>query len=73
LSVIDPTQAPTGKHTTYCWHVMPFEPDLGGQNEGDFKREFADKIVETFARYCPNSDSHRNPDSGRRPSRRRQQ
>jgi phytoene dehydrogenase-like protein len=58
LSVIDPTQAPTGKHTTYCWHVMPFEPDLGGQNDGDFKREFADKIVETFARYCPNMTSH---------------
>jgi len=54
LSVIDPTQAPPGKHTTYCWHVMPFEPDLGGQNFEDFKREFADKIVETFARYCPN-------------------
>ena len=23
LSVVDPTQAPPGKHTTYCWHVMP--------------------------------------------------
>ena len=28
LSVIDPTQAPPGKHTTYCWHVMPLEPEL---------------------------------------------
>ena len=54
LSVIDPTQAPPGKHTTYCWHVMPFEPELGGQNYEDFKREFAEKIIETFARYCPN-------------------
>ncbi len=54
LSVLDPTQAPAGKHTTYCWHVMPFEPDLGGQNYEDFKREFAEKIIETFARYCPN-------------------
>jgi phytoene dehydrogenase-like protein len=54
LSVIDPTQAPPGKHTTYCWHVMPHQPDLKGQNEEEFKREFADKIVETFARYCPN-------------------
>jgi phytoene dehydrogenase-like protein len=54
LSVIDPTQAPPGKHTTYCWHVMPFEPDIGGQNYEDFKREFAEKIIETFARYCPN-------------------
>ncbi len=54
LSVIDPTQAPPGKHTTYCWHVMPFAPDLGGQDDEDFKREFAEKIIATFARYCPN-------------------
>jgi phytoene dehydrogenase-like protein len=54
LSVIDPTQAPPGKHTTYCWHVMPFEPDLGGQDYETFKREFAEKIIATFARYCPN-------------------
>ena len=30
LSLLDPTQAPPGKHTTYCWHVMPLDPDLGG-------------------------------------------
>ena len=33
---------------------MPLEPELGGQNYEEFKREFADKIIETFARYCPN-------------------
>ncbi len=54
LSLLDPTQAPPGKHTTYCWHVMPFEPDLGGQSYESFKEEFADKIVDCFARYCPN-------------------
>ena len=27
LSVLDPTQAPPGKHTTYAWHVMPLDPD----------------------------------------------
>jgi len=54
LSVIDPTQAPPGKHTTYCWHVMPFAPDLGTQTFEDFKRDFAERIVDTFARYCPN-------------------
>ena len=54
LSVLDPTQAPPGKHTTYCWHVMPLSPDLGGQDYEDFKREFAEKIIATFARYCPN-------------------
>ena len=54
LSLLDPTQAPPGKHTTYCWHVMPFEPELNGQDYEDFKREFAEKIIDTFARYCPN-------------------
>ena len=44
--MIDPTQAPPGKHTTYCWHVMPLEPELNGQNYEDFKTEFADKIIE---------------------------
>ena len=54
LSLIDPTQAPPGKHTTYCWHVMPLNPDIGAKNYEDWKEEFADRIVETFARYCPN-------------------
>ena len=54
LSVLDPTQAPPGKHTTYAWHVMPLNPDLGGQNYEDFKAEFAEKIIETWAQYCPN-------------------
>src|SRR5882762_11363614 len=54
LSLIDPTQAPAGKHTTYAWHVMPLDPDLGGRSEEDFRAEFADAIIETWARYCPN-------------------
>jgi phytoene dehydrogenase-like protein len=54
LSVIDPTQAPPGKHTTYAWHVMPLEQDLDERAYEDFKAEFADRIIETFARYCPN-------------------
>jgi len=54
LSLLDPTQAPPGKHTTYCWHVMPLEPELGGGSYESFKEEFADKIIECFARYCPN-------------------
>jgi phytoene dehydrogenase-like protein len=57
LSLLDPTQAPPGKHTTYCWHVMPLDPDIGGQNYETFKEEFSDKIVEVFARYCPNMTS----------------
>jgi phytoene dehydrogenase-like protein len=54
LSLLDPTQAPPGKHTTYCWHVMPLDPDLGGRSYESFKDEFSEKIIECFARYCPN-------------------
>lgn len=57
LSLLDPKQAPPGKHTTYCWHVMPLNPDLGGQSYEAFKEEFSDRIVECFARYCPNMTS----------------
>jgi phytoene dehydrogenase-like protein len=57
LSLLDSTQAPPGKHTTYCWHVMPLEPDLGGKSYDSFKEEFSDKIIECFARYCPNMTS----------------
>jgi phytoene dehydrogenase-like protein len=54
LSLLDPSQAPVGKHTTYAWHVMPLDPDLGGRDYATFKEEFADRIIDTFARYCPN-------------------
>jgi phytoene dehydrogenase-like protein len=57
LSLLDPTQAPPGKHTTYAWHVMPLNPNLGGQDHREFQEEFADKIIETWARYCPNMTS----------------
>lgn len=54
LSVLDPSQAPPGKATQYAWHVMPYAPDLGGQDYEDFKRAFADRIIETWARYAAN-------------------
>ena len=55
LSVIDPTQAPPGKHTQYAWHVMPLDPDIGGQDYEAFKREFAEQDHrEVVARYAPN-------------------
>jgi phytoene dehydrogenase-like protein len=54
LSVIDPSQAPPGKHTNYAWHVMPLDPDLAGQSYESFQRDFAERIIETWARYCPN-------------------
>jgi phytoene dehydrogenase-like protein len=54
LSLIDPSQAPAGKHTSYAWHVMPLEPDTGGKDYEAFKQEFSEKILQTWARYCPN-------------------
>lgn len=57
LSLLDPTQAPPGRHTTYAWHVMPEAPEIGSRSYEDFKVDFSDRIVETFARYCPNMTS----------------
>ncbi len=56
LSQIDPSQAPPGRATTYAWHVMPENPDIGefGCDYERFKAEFADRILDVFARYCPN-------------------
>ena len=54
LSGLDPTQAPPGKHTQYAWHVMPLDPDIGEQDYEDFKREFADRIIEKWSRYASN-------------------
>lgn len=54
MSLLDPTQAPPGKHTTYAWHVMPLDPDIGDRSFETFKEEFADRMLETWARYCPN-------------------
>ena len=54
LSANDPAQAPPGKHTTYAWHVMPLNPDLGGQSAEDFEREFTERIIVRFAHYAPN-------------------
>jgi phytoene dehydrogenase-like protein len=36
---------------------MPLDPDLGGRDYDEFQEEFADKIMETWARYCPNMTS----------------
>ncbi len=54
LSLLDPTQAPPGKHTTYAWHIMPLDPGIGGRDYEGWKEEFSDRIIETFLRYCPN-------------------
>jgi phytoene dehydrogenase-like protein len=65
LSLLDPTQAPPGKHTTYAWHVMPFDPDIRGQDWEKFKEEFSERIIETFRRYCPNMTRDNLPKASR--------
>jgi phytoene dehydrogenase-like protein len=54
LSLLDPTQAPPGKHTTYAWHVMPRNPAIGDRDYETFKEEFAEQILQKWASYCPN-------------------
>ena len=49
LSLIDPSQAPAGKHTSYAWHVMPLEPDTGGKDYEAFKQEFSEKSTDLGA------------------------
>jgi phytoene dehydrogenase-like protein len=36
---------------------MPREPDVLGQDDAAFKEEFSERILETWARYCPNMTS----------------
>lgn len=54
LSLLDPTQAPAGKHTTYAWHVMPRRFEADDKDHQGFNREFAERIVERWSHYCPN-------------------
>lgn len=54
LSANDPAQAPPGRNTTYAWHVMPLDSDLGGEDPEAFEREFTERIIERFAHYAPN-------------------
>jgi phytoene dehydrogenase-like protein len=57
LSLIDPSQAPRGKHTSYAWHVMPFSPNINDRSYEEFKSQFAERIIEKWAEYCPNMTS----------------
>lgn len=54
LSLLDPLQAPAGKHTTYAWHVLPRRFEADDRDHERFNREFAEQIIERWAHYCPN-------------------
>jgi phytoene dehydrogenase-like protein len=50
MTMIDPTQAPPGKHLAYAWHVVPWAPDVVEPE----REAFADAIVEKWREYAPN-------------------
>jgi phytoene dehydrogenase-like protein len=54
LSVLDPLQAPAGRHTAYAWHVIPYDP--GGDPEAllAVKEEFGERVLDKWAEYAPN-------------------
>ena len=61
LSVLDPSQAPPGKHTTYAWHVMPHQSrHRRARSYERFKAEFADAIIEKWSTLLPEHDQGKN-------------
>ena len=40
---------------------MPLNPDLGGQTYDSSRKNFPDKIIECFARYCLEHDEQKYP------------
>lgn len=54
LSVLDPKQAPEGKHTAYAWHVAPFAPDGDPENLRAAEAEMTEQILEKWREYAPN-------------------
>jgi phytoene dehydrogenase-like protein len=54
LTVLDPTQAPPGKHTAYAWHVMPYDLEGNPDNMLKYQDEFADRILDKWREYAPN-------------------
>ncbi len=54
-TVVDPTQAPPGKHTGLAWKHCPYELREGGAARWDaIKEEYADRIEEFTARFTKN-------------------
>ncbi|MGF1470428.1 MAG: phytoene desaturase family protein [Rubrobacteraceae bacterium] len=54
MTVIDPKQAPPGKHTAYAWHVMPYDPEGRPELVEEIKDEFSERILEKWREYAPN-------------------
>jgi len=54
LSVLDPTQAPPGRHTAYAWHVVPYDPAQDPAAVQAENEALADAILEKWRTYAPN-------------------
>ena len=54
LSVLDPKQAPAGRHTAYAWHVVPWAPDGDHENLNAIKAEMGQRILDRWRDYAPN-------------------
>ena len=54
LSVLDPTQAPPGRHTAYAWHVVPYDPAKDPAAVQQENEALADGILEKWRAYAPN-------------------
>lgn len=54
LTVIDPTQAPPGRHAAYAWHVMPYAPDGDPENLQRLAEPMTEAILERWRQYAPN-------------------
>lgn len=54
LTMIDPTQAPAGRHTAYAWHVVPYDPGGDPANAEAYRDSFGERIIEKWRMYAPN-------------------
>ena len=54
LTVIDPKQAPPGRHTAYAWHVVPWAPDGDHENLRAIQPEMTQRIIDRWREYAPN-------------------
>jgi len=56
-TAIDPTQAPAGKHTAFCWQWVPYELRNGGAAAWDeYKEEYADICLKEWGTRVNNLD-----------------
>jgi phytoene dehydrogenase-like protein len=53
MTVIDPSQAPPGKHLAYAWQIVPFDPANPELVEAH-REKIADLMLDKWREYAPN-------------------